>query len=275
MIVQLLQSIALTAVIFSQDEITDLKVKVYQTTIQEPDGNETAWISEHNDYDVELHWIYFLVPWCTFFHYLIFLVYWCNWEDRWSWWRSTKLVEINENTTALRWGEYAVSASLMTFVIGVLHSVTDINALWGLVATNVATQYLGWLADNKKNNYRRWTFFAGVIVFSLTWIPMLYSFTTTGDAPPWWIRYGFVPGMNLSYSVFPIIMALRLWGVLDPKKVTTIGCCSKTLRVVPTETITTGWWIRSSDHWFDIASFVSKAILDWVIVGGLLGWGSA
>jgi len=201
------------------------------------------------------------------------------------WW-STTPIRINATTSALRWAEYAISASLMTFVLGVLHSVTDINALIGLVATNVATQYLGWLSNTNESPHRRLTFFIGILVFSMTWIPMLASFYRVADAGsvPEWVKW-LVPVLTAAYATFPLIMGLRLFGVLDATN-TGVCCFGNQLNCFGTksvrnyreekdETLPKGWWIRSSDHWFDIASFCSKALLDWWIVFGLKGWGSS
>ena len=82
------------------------------------------------------------------------------------------------------WVGYALFASLMTVVIGLMSSVTDLNALMGLVSSNLAVQFCGWLADRNDRAIRvRWLAFGvGCLVFAVTWAPLLASFLVAAAA---------------------------------------------------------------------------------------------
>jgi len=304
---QLAQSIALTGVIFGLDEVSTLETPLYITVIGPPSNssNYGRWESTsqplEDDYPLPLHYVYFLVPWCTVVHYAIVLYYLREkgpqtlFPDALKFWRvcSSNTNEVWSQTVlfstapllcAIRWIEYAFSASLMTFVVGILSSVTDINALMGLVATNLATQYCGYIADRNDLplRLRKMTFVAGAVVFATTWIPLLCTFFNAvrqtnddGNDVPNFVYY-VVFGITGNYLVFPTILGLRVWGVLDPTARSDENGPSGT--TVCFGRCSTRWscctchWLTSSDHWFDIASFLSKAYLDWTIVIGMYFW---
>lgn len=287
MILQSIQSLAILIGIWSLDGVTDLQTELYSNVIQSPFSNsnsnrtdrcsphdpyvektKTIWCSKRMPYEspLPLYWIYLWVPMVAVFQYFFFLgsntdgPFFSNWRSE------HPLISITRSRNAYRWIEYAISGSLMTFVVGILSSVTDINALLGLVATNVATQYCGWLADDNDRPMkdRRISFYAGVLIFSMTWIPMLAShIRATNDDPdvPTPVKV-VVWGITFSYLTFPLITSLRLFKRLDP-----IREDPATLRLGEMNALQ--WIAKSSDHWYDVASFISKALLGWTLVYGM------
>lgn len=250
---QLVQAVAITAVIATDPAVNSLGVRIYRTVIQSPNATGGVWKSTYEMVgDLSLHWLYVFVPWCAALQYAVWL--WMTANGGTVFGGTNTVVEIKPVHRAMRWIEYALSASLMTVVVGCMSSVTDLNALLGLVASNVAVQYCGWLADSSSRSMRdRWLAFGvGCVVFVMTWAPLLATFQNTVDASedvPDFVT-AVVWGITLAYLTFPTVLVLRLVGVLDQSSE----------------------WTRSSDNWFDVASFVAKALLDWTIVIGIINW---
>ena len=245
LVAQAVQAVALSVVLATSDNVQTLKVRVYRTVLQSPDGPRLWESTSAAVDDVSLHWMYVLVPWCTVAHYLAIVA-----SNNFDWKRPILLDQFGYR--ASRWVEYAISASLMSVVVGIMSSVTDVNALMGLVASNVGTQFCGWIADRADMDIRdRWIAFGvGCVVWLSAWAPLLVNFLAATTDVPDFVRV-VVWGITLAYSTFPTILVLRLVRVLDNGD--------------------PSLW-RTSDHWFDVASFVSKALLDWTIVMGLVNW---
>ena len=129
--------------------------------------------------------------------------------------------------------------------------MTDLNGILGLVASNISAQYLGYRSDRD----RAWApFVVGCVVFALPWSGLLASFygsAASSDDMPEFV-YALNLTLTLLYAVFPTILALRLARVIDVDD--------------------RAPWFRSSEHLFDLASFVSKFLLDWILIAGIIGW---
>lgn len=57
------------------------------------------------------------------------------------------LTYVEKGYNPVRWIEYSMSASIMTFIIANLCGVSDVKALTGLVLANIAMQYTGYAAE--------------------------------------------------------------------------------------------------------------------------------
>lgn len=57
------------------------------------------------------------------------------------------LTYVDKGYNPVRWIEYSMSASIMTFIIANLSGISDVKTLTGLVLANVAMQYTGYVAE--------------------------------------------------------------------------------------------------------------------------------
>jgi len=134
--------------------------------------------------------------------------------------------ELLENGTGanwLRWGEYDVTASLMTVVIAQTATVHDILLLVLLVVLNVVMQLLGGLHEERHRGAqwlihpngtlehiptqrRQWMYHVlGWVLFAGTWLIIFYYFfSATSIATPPWFVYAVVIVLFVQYALFGI-----------------------------------------------------------------------
>jgi len=250
---QLCQSIVVTLV--SVLYCGDFKMQLYRTHLEVVSGDKTFYSRQEPVTQLSLASLYIAVPWITTLHYFV--------------------VVYVRRVPNIRWYEYALSASLMTVTFACMSGISDVHALVNLVAGNVAVQMFGLFADNastsgvkvpllacsredtekirrrlvlerkRQGQYFLHFFYSGAVVFAIQWSTVLHSFYATvdqGEGPPDFV-YALIIVMTLLYCVFPGIMLWKGPG--------------------------------EGDHAYDIASVVSKFALDWILVGGFIGWTQA
>ena len=250
---QLAQAIAVTMV--SYQYASDFKIQWYVSTIDVSGQSASAeFLSEHEPLfssPFKLWWIYSLVPITTALHYAGCLFFWETFETF-----------IQRECNPWRWAEYSVSASLMTVALANLCAVTDVAAIVGLVAVNVAVQMFGYLSErvnaNQPKAFRSLVkqkttekdlvpFILGGIVFSISWLGTLvlyFIYNVSNGDPPDFV-YATIIVISILYLLFPLVHYLHAINKITYKR---------------------------ADIYYDVLSLTSKASLDWLIVGGLIGW---
>lgn len=157
---------------------------------------------------------------------------------------------ISSKRNLVRWIEYAVTASIMLWIIGTLSGITDYRTLTGLVLANVALQLIGYqlecaVADGASQTQINTLQAVGFTLHLAIWTPILIQFITitedeeeTPDAIKSivWTLFAF-------FTSFGILSALYTSGVID---------------YVQYET------------GFVVLSFTSKTFLAWMVYGGVL-----
>ena len=156
----------------------------------------------------------------------------------------------------IRWTEYAITASLMTWTIAQLSGVTDLALLFVLVALNVAMQLFGGLGHELLNfgwrrrgtaDVRWWAFGLGFVPFAAVWTVIFAAFIVQAvDAAPPTFVWIIIFGMFAFFASFvvPILLHYTRWQN----------------------------WLAATNADYELAfialSFVSKAALDWTLVIG-------
>jgi hypothetical protein len=115
----------------------------------------------------------------------------------------------------VRWYEYAISASLMIVLIGMLVGVYDLTALILLFAVNAAMIFFGLVMEvqNKGSEQVNWTpFTLGCLVGIVPWVIItLYLFAPATRAPgdvPTFV-YGIYVSLFLFFNAFAVNMFLQ------------------------------------------------------------------
>lgn len=185
---------------------------------------------------------------------------------------SPYLLSIKNGINWVRWLEYSITASLMTWILAQLSGITNIYVLFLVAVTgNVSLQWNGYLHElmfpfplplpckvpfhggrnhtvcqTACSDFFRWTpMMNGFVIFVGQWsVLMCYFFRTiqTGDVP-WFVWLSFV-GMLVTFLLFPLVQLLA------------------TFRVI------TSW--KTYEVAFIILSLVSKFVLDWTLLFGTL-----
>jgi len=145
-----------------------------------------------------------------------------------------------------RWYEYAISSSVMIWVIAMFTGVSDICALINIFAINACMNLFGLLMEHENSNSGRVTwrpFLFGCLAGLPPWISVMTSLAA-GASPP-----GFVYGIFVSYIImfctFPTNMVLQF------------------LKVGP--------WAdyRFGEYVYILLSLIAKSLLGWLVFGGL------
>jgi hypothetical protein len=113
----------------------------------------------------------------------------------------------------LRWYEYAISASIMIVVIGLLVGVYDLGSLILLFAVNASMIFFGLMMElhNQTTQRTNWTsFILGCIVGAVPWVIItLYLWApgtrNAGDVP------NFVYGIYVSLFIWFNCFAVNMW----------------------------------------------------------------
>jgi hypothetical protein len=195
-----------------------------------------------------------IVPWLTgVFHFVLGLV-----PPVRQYYERVALNEGRDGAGAnyIRWLEYSLSASLVTWNTAQASGGSDVGALIMLVALNVMMQLCGaaheWANRGWTPARRRWPnmwfFVAGFVPFIASWIYIWWVFiraaSSAGGALPAFV-WALVIGIFVQYCLFVVPILLRY----NP------------------------WW-QLSNYWYENAyialSFTSKAYLDWTLIGAAL-----
>lgn len=155
----------------------------------------------------------------------------------------------------VRWTEYSITASFMTWTIAQLAGVTDLSTLFCLVALNAVMQLAGGLGHEWSNdgwsrrsdhNASWWLFLLGFLPFITIWALIFAYFIVQAQAEtaPVFV-YVTVVGMFVLFASFVLPIVLRYTRLVR--------------------------WISnglSYELFYIVLSFVSKAALDWTLVIG-------
>lgn len=126
------------------------------------------------------------------------------------------LRDVTKGVNWVRWAEYSITASLMTWIVAQLSGITNVFLLWLLaVVSNVALQWHGYLherffMDNLKA-YKKWSNWApmlnGSVIFLGQWSILLCYFIRTikGAHVLWFVWAAFI-GMLVTFSFFPALL---------------------------------------------------------------------
>ena len=240
-------AVALVGGLFAED----ITIRTYSTRInvKETIGTGAVFESElEHVADISLYYVYVAVPFVTAMHYAFTLYFWEGKPSKWYHFQHA----VTKGYYPVRWIEYAISASIMTFALGLLCGLTDIVVLAQLMSVNVAVQLFGLSSEavaaktNKKGSIigKYELFLYGALVFCISWFSSIFaSFVKHASEAPDFVVV-LVIGITLLYASFPFVHF-------------------KYLR---------GWSFQKADRAYDTLSVTSKLFLDWVIVGGLIGW---
>jgi hypothetical protein len=170
----------------------------------------------------------------------------------------------------VQWGEYAVSAGLMTWVLGVSSGMTDVGALTSLLMLNGAMQYTGHAievatAARDEAATQRWMFM-GWALFVAIWWQIMWSFFTAlsfSDNNVPLLVYFIIFVMCAFFLSFGINQAYYVQSRQGTSRGTAQGTAHKTSRRRDAEA-----WQRYQKRTI-LLSFISKSALVWMCYGGL------
>lgn len=155
---------------------------------------------------------------------------------------------IRRKSNPVRWGEYAVTAGIMLWIVGTLSGVTDYRSLFSLLLANVGLQMVGYLVDEAKAANQPTATLEGVgfVLHAAIWVPIIISFqsvvSSSDEKPP-----------DSIYSIVWILFALfTSFGILS------VLYAADLIDYVQYET------------GFAVLSFTSKTFLAWIVYGGVL-----
>jgi len=154
--------------------------------------------------------------------------------------------DLDKCQNRFRWYEYALSSSVMIWIIAMFVGISDICALFCIFCINGCMNLFGLLMEheNALSDTTTWRpFWFGCLAGLPPWISVLTSLAA-GASPP-----GFVYGIFISYiimfSLFPTNMVLQYRRV--------------------------GPWVdyRFGEYVYIMLSLVAKTLLGWLVFGGL------
>ena len=138
-------------------------------------------------------------------------------------WEYYRVQVFQEGANPLRWLEYSITASLMTWVILQLSGVTNIFILVVVgVLMNVALQAMGYIQEKVKNKTRMPTIIGWLIFVGQWTIILAYFFAaTTSPRPPGattvpWFVYTIIIGLFFMFSAFGAVQLAGVLGYLTP-----------------------------------------------------------
>lgn len=163
--------------------------------------------------------------------------------------------DLRKGVNLVRWIEYSVTASLMTWIIAQLSGVTNIYLVFLLaIVSNVALQWQGYMFELLMDR-RRWAercspMIAGFVIFAGQWGILWTVFALTvhqNSGAPWFVWVSFI-GLQTTFLVFPAIQLLRYYKVGVFKK-----------------------W-AGYEKAFVFASNLSKLLLDWTLFAAVISF---
>jgi len=294
-------SVALVGGIYAKE----ISIRTYTTTIlvNETIGTMEVFESELEPFvDIPLYYVYVAVPIITALHYLVTLIWWKPSQGHASQWYHFKLA-LERGYYPIRWIEYALSASLMTFALALLCGLTDAIVLAQLISVNIAVQLFGLTSEKNRAKQKRPTSL-------LPPRPRPQTSTTRYNriaSPSLRPLYGSGRSMSSRSKSFPRQIVgqeqgegldtyqLFLYGGLvftlswstsiissfykhasDAPKFVWILVIGITLLYCSFPYVhykyLSSWDFKKTDRAYDILSVTSKLFLDWTIIAGLIGW---
>ena len=129
-------------------------------------------------------------------------------------WRRYRADLADRGINQLRWIEYALSSSLMIFLIAQLVGIYDVAALLSLVGCNAAMILFGWSLELHAADRRRLGeaapmshFWFGCIAGIIPWIAIGIYLFGSGDAPTF--VYGIYASLFVFFNTFGIVAWLE------------------------------------------------------------------
>jgi Heliorhodopsin len=116
---------------------------------------------------------------------------------------------LNAQHNYFRWTEYSLSSSVMIVLIAMLTGISDVAALIGIFAANMAMIFFGAVQERyEKPGGSLWPFWMGCIVGIAPWLAVGVYLVSPGSAaePP-----AFVYAIFVSLFIFFNIFALNMW----------------------------------------------------------------
>jgi Heliorhodopsin len=216
-------------------------------------ANGTVTTLKKLDADYDLFYVLIPMPFATaLFHLLQFLLLFMNCR----WYKG----DIEKGINIIRWIEYSITASLMTFILAQLCGITNVYLVWLIgVVCNIGLQWHGYYfevlmdcatKDTKLTWIQKWSpMIGGGIIFLGQWSILGCYFARTVIASkedvPLFVWFAFL-GTFVTFCGFPLIQ------VFFANKVRWFN----------------NWY--SYEWWFILLSLVSKLVLDWSLAGGIL-----
>lgn len=153
--------------------------------------------------------------------------------------------ELEKKRNLIRWIEYSITASLMTWIVCQLSGMTNIYLVWTIgVMVNIAMQLQGYLYEVLDTRFKWVPMVAGFFLFVGQWsVIACYFFRTLNAAEgevPFFVHVIFY-GLLFSFLGFPIVQltsSLYSWKIYEIL--------------------------------FIVLSAVSKLLLDWTLFGGII-----
>ena len=154
-------------------------------------------------------------------------------------------------TNPVRWCEYALSAGLMTFILGDLSGVLEQRSLVSMLFANMAMQFIGWEVEHRKAQGASLRELIGLTVigwlmFMTIWVQIIISFVVilTLDskvkAPA--IVYGILGSLFLLFCSFGLNQILYVLDYIT---------------------------FKQYEMGYIVLSLTAKSILAWEFVGGI------
>lgn len=157
---------------------------------------------------------------------------------------------LDKGINYFRWYEYAISSSLMIFLIAMLLGVYDIGSLIGIVLLNASMNLFGLLMEiiNQYTMKTNWyAFIFGSLAGIGPWIIIgLYALGNSDPSQVPWFVYAILFSYFLFFNLFPINM------VLQYKKV--------------------GKWANYlyGEKTYIVLSLLAKTVLAWLVFSGVM-----
>lgn len=154
------------------------------------------------------------------------------------------------NVNYLRWSEYSISAGIMLWIICSLCGIVDLKTLISISLMNAALQYVGYLIETAKVNndpVLKHLVVLGFTIHISIWVQIFISFYSAlsiADEKVPDIVYSIVCIMFLLFTSFGIWSCLWAFDVVKSFDILEIG--------------------------YIILSFVSKTLLTWMVLFGVL-----
>jgi hypothetical protein len=247
------------ALFFLFADTTPLKGRLTSdVTVRESNGTVTTTLKTLDKAEYEMSNVLIFMPFITsVFHF----IQWCLLHTRSDWF----IREIKQGVNILRWIEYSITASLMTFLIAQLSGITNVYLVFSVgVVLNIALQAQGYhfeiamrFENTKKikdenttlntNRFQMWIpLIIGFIIFFFQWsIIACYFYRTvqaSGDVPDFVTAIFYLMLILFTLFAIPPFLFARKWFGID--------------------------WV-GYEIFFIVLSFVSKFVLDWTIAGGI------
>ena len=206
----------------------------------------TVTVTEVSKYN--LSWVLMFMPLITsVFHiYQAYLTSQYN-DDNESWYTR----DIQKGINVIRWIEYSITATLMTWIITQLSGITNIYLVFLLaVVGNVVLQWHGYFFELNMSQ-DQWIkrcspMISGFVLFTGQWsILACYFFRTVSanGGAPWFVWVSFF-GLLGTFLLFPLIQILYYY-----------------------KTFVNDWY--KYEFYFILLSLISKLLLDWTLFGAI------